>query len=68
MKDAMKFYKMLYDNGYINKDFINVKDADWSKAIQDDKVATWSHDLRNLNSGRRINLLEKARKSTCSQV
>lgn len=49
MKEAMKFYKMLYDNGYMNKDFINVKDADWSKAIYDDKVATWSHDLRNLN-------------------
>jgi putative aldouronate transport system substrate-binding protein len=50
MKEAMLFYKMLYDKGYMNKDFINVKDADWVKAIQDDKVATWSHDLRNLNS------------------
>lgn len=50
MKDAMKFYKMLYDKGYISKDFINIKDADWTKMIQSDKAATWSHDLRNLNS------------------
>ncbi|KQX48869.1 extracellular solute-binding protein [Paenibacillus sp. Root444D2] len=50
MKDAIKFYKLLYDKGYVNKDFVNVKDADWNKAIQSDKVAMWSHDLRNLNT------------------
>jgi ABC-type glycerol-3-phosphate transport system substrate-binding protein len=50
MKDAIKFYKQLYDKGYINKDFVTVKDADWTKAITSDKVATWSHDLRNLAS------------------
>ncbi|WP_176706016.1 extracellular solute-binding protein [Paenibacillus hemerocallicola] len=48
MKDAIRFYKLLYDKGYMNKDWITTKQADWSNEILNDKVATWQTDLRQL--------------------
>lgn len=48
MKDAIKLYKLMYDKGYINKDFVTSKTADWTNAIINETVATWSHDLRNV--------------------
>lgn len=50
MKDAIQFYKLLYDNGYMNRDWITTKQADWSKEILNDNVATWQTDLRQLSS------------------
>jgi ABC-type glycerol-3-phosphate transport system substrate-binding protein len=48
MKEAIKLYKLMYDKGYIKKDWVTLKAADWVKDITDDTVAVWSHDLRNV--------------------
>ncbi|WNR46837.1 extracellular solute-binding protein [Paenibacillus roseipurpureus] len=48
MKQAIAFYKQLYDKGYINKDFATINAADWSKLILSDKAALWTYDLRNV--------------------
>jgi ABC-type glycerol-3-phosphate transport system substrate-binding protein len=50
MKDAVNFYKTLYDKGYIDRDFLNAKDADWTNAIRSGRAAMWSHDLRNIGT------------------
>ncbi|WP_127585821.1 extracellular solute-binding protein [Paenibacillus koleovorans] len=50
MKDAIAFYKKLYDNGYMNRDWVTAKAADMTKMIQDDKVAFWNLDIRQLGS------------------
>ncbi|WP_127582789.1 extracellular solute-binding protein [Paenibacillus koleovorans] len=50
MKEAVGFYKQLFDKGYIDKDFINAKDADWTSMIKNGRAAVWSHDLRNIGS------------------
>jgi ABC-type glycerol-3-phosphate transport system substrate-binding protein len=50
MVEAVKFYKTLYDNGYIPKDFLTWKDVDWTNSIRNSQAAVWSHDLRNLGS------------------
>ncbi|MFK7694266.1 extracellular solute-binding protein [Paenibacillus sp. HJGM_3] len=50
MKDAIAFYKKLYDNGYIDKDFVSAKDVDWTNMIKNGRAAVWTHDLRNMGS------------------
>jgi putative aldouronate transport system substrate-binding protein len=50
MVEAVKFYKKLYDNGYIPKDYLSYKAADWTNSIRSGRAAVWSHDIRNLAS------------------
>ncbi len=50
MKDAITFYKKLYDMGYIDKEFVTHKDVDWTASIREGRAAVWSHDLRNIGS------------------
>jgi ABC-type glycerol-3-phosphate transport system substrate-binding protein len=51
MKDAVAFYKKLYDNGYINKDFLTTTTPDWTKLKTSDKAAMWSHQSLDLING-----------------
>nr|WP_280521255.1 extracellular solute-binding protein [Paenibacillus mangrovi] len=41
MKEAIAFYKKLYDNGYIEKDFITKKQGDSGTDISKGLVASW---------------------------
>lgn len=47
MLEAIKFWKMLYDKGYVNKDMFTTKSSDWVKNIQSGKAAMWLHDVQN---------------------
>lgn len=47
MKDAVKFWKNLYDKGYVNKNMFTNKAADWVSLIQTGKAAAWEHDAAN---------------------
>lgn len=47
MKEAIKFWKTLYDKGYVNKDMFTTKSSDWVKNIQAGKAAMWLHDVQN---------------------
>ncbi|MDF2668908.1 MAG: transporter substrate-binding protein [Paenibacillus sp.] len=51
MKDAIKFWKMLYDKGYVNPNLFTNKGADWSAGIQQGKGAMWVHDVQNYSLG-----------------
>ncbi|SDO37648.1 ABC-type glycerol-3-phosphate transport system, substrate-binding protein [Paenibacillus sp. yr247] len=51
MKDAIKFYKMLYDKGYINKDLFTLKNNDWVTQIHQGKAGMWSHQSVDLMNG-----------------
>lgn len=50
MKDAIKFWKMLYDKGYINPNLFTNKTADWNAGITQGKAGLWMHEVMNLNS------------------
>ncbi|CAN7748843.1 extracellular solute-binding protein [Paenibacillus sp. LjRoot56] len=51
MKDAIRFYKMLYDKGYINRDMFTMKDNDWGDLIHQGEVGMWFHQVQVLTSG-----------------
>lgn len=46
MKDAVAFYKTLYDNGYMNRDFLQTKATQWTNYVYNGLTATWSSDIR----------------------
>ncbi|MEF3302745.1 hypothetical protein [Paenibacillus sp. GYB003] len=50
MKDAIKFWKSLYDNGYINPNLFTNKGADWMAGIKQGKGGAWLHDVTNYNT------------------
>lgn len=47
MKDAVTFWKQLYDKGYVNKNMFTNKAGDWSNLITSGKAAVWIHDAAN---------------------
>jgi putative aldouronate transport system substrate-binding protein len=47
MKEAIKFWKMLYDKGYVNPNMFTNKSADWVAGIYNDKAGMWQHDVGN---------------------
>ncbi|SDC94982.1 putative aldouronate transport system substrate-binding protein [Paenibacillus sp. UNCCL117] len=51
MKDAIKFWKMLYDKGYVNPNLFTNKGADWSAGILQGKGGVWVHDIQNYSLG-----------------
>lgn len=50
MKEAIKFWKTLYDKGYVNKDMFTTKGADWRNRIQSGQTAMWSHNAEEYTS------------------
>ncbi|GAA3401065.1 hypothetical protein ACFFNY_14940 [Paenibacillus hodogayensis] len=49
-KDAIKFWKSLYDNGYINPNLFTNKGVDWVAGIKQGKGGVWIHDVTNYNT------------------
>jgi putative aldouronate transport system substrate-binding protein len=49
-KDAIKFWKMLYEKGYVNPNFFTTKAGDWEAAIKQGKGAVWLHGITNYTS------------------
>ncbi|GIP32748.1 extracellular solute-binding protein [Paenibacillus sp. J2TS4] len=50
MKEALKFWKDLYDKGYINPNLFTNKSADWEAGIKQGKAGLWMHDIINYMS------------------
>lgn len=50
IKDSIKFWKSLYDNGYINPNLFTNKAADWEAGIKQGKGGVWLHDVTNYNT------------------
>ncbi|MBP1993099.1 extracellular solute-binding protein [Paenibacillus eucommiae] len=50
IKDALRFWKMLYDKGYINPDLFTNKMSDWRAGIKEGKAGMWVHDVPNYAS------------------
>ncbi|PYI56305.1 extracellular solute-binding protein [Paenibacillus flagellatus] len=50
MKDAIRFWKELYDKGYINPNLFTNKAADWEAGIKQGKGGLWLHDVTNYNT------------------
>lgn len=51
MKDAVAFYEKLYENGYMNEDFIMAKAADVTQKLKAGQVAMYLHQTLNLVNG-----------------
>lgn len=47
MKDAIKFWKNMYDKKYINQDFLTTTGEDSNADIYGGKVGSWAHDWGN---------------------
>ncbi|WP_127581776.1 extracellular solute-binding protein [Paenibacillus koleovorans] len=47
MKDSLRFWKMLYDKGYVNPNLFTTKSSDWRKGIKQGKAGMWLHDVPN---------------------
>lgn len=50
IKDALKFWKNLYDKGYVNPNLFTNKAADWEAGIKQGKGGVWLHDVTNYNT------------------
>ncbi|MBB6734118.1 extracellular solute-binding protein [Cohnella zeiphila] len=50
IKDSLKFWKQLYDKGYINPNLFTNKASDWEAGIKQGKAGLWVHDVTNYNS------------------
>ncbi len=50
MKEAIKFWKMLYDKGYINPNLFTNASKDWIAGILQGKAGMWQHELLNFQS------------------
>ncbi|WP_127584992.1 extracellular solute-binding protein [Paenibacillus koleovorans] len=51
IKEAIKFWKMLYDKGYVNPDMFTKKATDWSADIKKGKGGLWAHEVPNYTTG-----------------
>jgi len=49
MKEAIRFWRMLYEKGYINPNLFTNKSADWGAGIRQGKAAVWTHAVTNYN-------------------
>lgn len=47
MKEALKFYKMLYDEGYINRNLFTTSGGDWISGIVSGIAGSWIHHVPN---------------------
>lgn len=47
IKDALRFWKMLYEKGYINPNLFTNKSSDWRAGIKQGKGGSWMHDVPN---------------------
>lgn len=47
IKDALAFWKMMYDKGYINPNLFTNKSSDWRAGIKQGKAGIWMHDVSN---------------------
>lgn len=47
IKESLKFWKMLYENEYINPDLFTNKNEDWRAGIKQGKAGMWIHDITN---------------------
>ncbi|HZG57950.1 extracellular solute-binding protein [Paenibacillus sp.] len=56
MKEAIAFWKQLYDKGYINENMFTNKGADWAAAITANKAATWVHDASSYSASWKGNM------------
>lgn len=51
MKEAIAFWKMLYDKGYINPNLFTNSGADWSAGIKQGLGGVWVHSVLNYSLG-----------------
>jgi putative aldouronate transport system substrate-binding protein len=49
MKEAIAFWRMLYEKGYINPNLFTNKSADWGAGIRQGKAGSWTHAVTNYN-------------------
>lgn len=47
IKESLQFWKMLYDEGYINPNLFTNKNEDWRAGIKQGKAGMWVHDIIN---------------------
>ncbi|WP_409345269.1 hypothetical protein [Paenibacillus sp. MBLB4367] len=45
MKEAIKFWKMMYDKGYVNPNLFTNKGADWVAGIKKGQAGSWKYDI-----------------------
>lgn len=62
MKEAIKFWKMLYDKGYVNPNLFTNKAADWVAGIYNDKGGMWQHDVGNYETSWVSQMINKSAK------
>lgn len=62
MKEAIKFWKMLYDKGYVNPNMFTNKAPDWTAGIYNDKAGMWLHDVGNYDTSWVSQMLNKEAK------
>jgi putative aldouronate transport system substrate-binding protein len=48
MKNAILFYKQLYDKGYVNRNLFTLKTSDWDRLVRSGKVGMWQHQISAL--------------------
>ncbi|WP_213526822.1 extracellular solute-binding protein [Paenibacillus sp. J31TS4] len=49
IKESLRFWKMLYDKGYVNPNMFTNKSSDWRAGIKQGKGGMWLHDVPNYN-------------------
>ncbi|MBO9605097.1 MAG: extracellular solute-binding protein [Paenibacillaceae bacterium] len=64
MKDAIKFWKTMYDKGYVNSDMFTTKGVDWSAMITQGKVGSWMYDAQSYTNAMVNKLIDKSVKMT----
>jgi putative aldouronate transport system substrate-binding protein len=47
IKEGLKFWKNLYEKGYINPNLFTNKSSDWRAGIKQGKGGSWMHDVPN---------------------
>lgn len=50
MKQAVQFWRMLYEKGYVNPDMFTKKGLDWDAGIRNGQAGTWVHSVNNYYS------------------
>lgn len=50
MKEAIAFWKMLYEQGYVNPNMFTNQGLDWDAGIRQGKAGTWIHTVNNYYS------------------